>query len=320
MLRSIIALLALARAARPPIKLGRRAALSLLTPMPANAMWQLWLPSDMERFVAEADATADSVLAQMDKCAETSWMMNMGSEKGILIEKVITQRRPKRLLEIGTFLGYMSIRLARSMPVDSTLTTIEIDADNYAASRRIRAKALGKRDDSVIALKANASEALKTLKGPFDFVLMDHWKPDYARDLESLRKAGLLADKCMVVADNVLFPGAPELLDYLNVPYVPASDAVSGQACLAAAADVDAKFLKRAENDLKAIRRRGGDDVEADVADASSRLEAYKRAAASRPARDAVYYGSGFATTLERTPFEYRPDTPDAMTFSEYSR
>ena len=108
MLRSI-ALLALARAARPPIKLGRRAALSLLTPMPANAMWQLWLPSDMERFVAEADATADSVLAAMDKCAETSWMMNMGSAKGILIEKVIAQRRPKRLLEIGTFLGCPSV-------------------------------------------------------------------------------------------------------------------------------------------------------------------------------------------------------------------
>ena len=319
MLRSI-ALLALARAARPPIKLSRRAALSLLTPMPANAMWQLWLPSDMERFVAEADANADSVLAAMDKCAETSWMMNMGSAKGVLIEKVIQQRRPKRLLEIGTFLGYMSIRLARSMPVDARLTTVEIDEDNYAASRRIRAKALGKRDDSVVALKANASQAIQSLKGPFDFVLMDHWKPDYARDLEALRKKGLLADKCLVVADNVLFPGAPELLDYLNVPYVQATDAVSGQACLQAAADIDAKFLKRAENDLKVIRRRGGDDVEADLADASSRLEAYKRAAASRPARDAVYYGSGFATTLERTPFEYRPDTPDAMTFSEYSR
>ena len=170
-------LLALTRAARPPMKLRRRAALSLLTPMPANAMWQLWLPSDMERFVAEADATADSVLAQMDKCAETSWMMNMGSDKGILIEKVIAQRRPKRLLEIGTFLGYMSIRLARSMPEDASLTTIEIDEDNYAASRRIRAKALGKRDDSVVALKANASQAIQALKGPFDFVLMDHWKP-----------------------------------------------------------------------------------------------------------------------------------------------
>jgi len=320
MLRSVIALLALARAARPPIKLGRRAALSLLTPMPANAMWQLWLPSDMERFVAEADANAESVLAQMDRCAETSWMMNMGAPKGDLIEKVVRQRRPKRLLEIGTFLGYMSIRLARSMPVDSTLTTIEIDADNYAASRRIRAKALGKRDDSVIALKANASEALKTLKGPFDFVLMDHWKPDYARDLESLRKAGLLADKCMVVADNVLFPGAPELLDYLNVPYVPANDAVSGQACLQAAADVDVKFIRRAETDLKAIKRRGGDDLVKDVADAERRLEGYRRAAAARPARDAVYSGNGFATTLARTPFEYRPDTPDAMTFSEYSR
>ena len=155
----------------------RRTAIAALAPMPANAMWQLWLPSDMERFVAEADATADSVLAQMDKCAETSWMMNMGSEKGILIEKVIAQRRPKRLLEIGTFLGYMSIRLARSMPVDAILTTVEIDEDNYAASRRIRAKALGKRDASVVALKANASQAIQSFKQPFDFVLMDHWKP-----------------------------------------------------------------------------------------------------------------------------------------------
>jgi len=319
MLRSI-ALLALARAARPPMKLRRRAALSLLAPLPASAMWQLWLPSDMERFVAEADANADSVLAQMDRCAETSWMMNMGSAKGDLIEKVIRERRPKRLLEIGTFLGYMSIRLARSMPQDASLTTIEIDADNYAASRRIRAKALGKRDDSVIALKANASEAIKSFKQPFDFVLMDHWKPDYARDLEALRQKGLLADKCMVVADNVLFPGAPELLDYLNVPYVPANDAVSGQACLQAAADVDAKFIRRAESDLKAIRRRGGDDMAADVADAELRIERYRKAAAARPARDAVYSGNGFATTLARTPFEYRPDTPDAMTFSEYSR
>ena len=68
----------------------------------------------------------------------------------------------------------MSIRLARSMPDDASLTTIEIDDDNYAASRRIRAKALGKRDDSVIALKANASHAIQSFKQPFDFV--DHWK------------------------------------------------------------------------------------------------------------------------------------------------
>ena len=143
---------------------------------------------------------------------------------------------------------------------------------------------------------------------------------DYARDLEALRKKGLLADKCLVVADNVLFPGAPELLDYLNVPYVPATDAVSGQACLTAAADVDDKFLKRAQKDLATIKRRGGDDMAADVADAERRLERYRKAAAARPARDAVYSGNGFSTTLARTPFEYRPDTPDAMTFSEYSR
>ena len=149
MLRSI-ALLALARAARPPIKLSRRAALSLLTPMPASAMWQLWLPSDMERFVAEADANADSVLAQMDKMRRDVVDDEHGSAKGVLIEKVIQQRRPKRLLEIGTFLGYMSIRLARSMPVDARLTTVEIDEDNLIEKPKARI------DDGVVAL-GNAS-------------------------------------------------------------------------------------------------------------------------------------------------------------------
>ena len=218
---------------------------SAVAPLPARAMWQLWLPRDMENFVAEAEPTAESVLAAMDKCAETSWMMNMGAAKGDLIEQVIRQRKPKRLLEVGTFLGYMSIRIARSMPADAKLTTLEIDPDNYAASKRIRSKALGARDRSVVALKANATEAIPSLKGPFDFVLMDHWKPDYAADLEALRKRGLLADGCLVVADNVLFPGAPELLDYLNVPYVPAADAVSGQACLAAAGDRPAEAAAR---------------------------------------------------------------------------
>ena len=71
----------------------RRTAIAALAPIPANAMWQLWLPSDMERFVAEADANAESVLAQMDKCAETSWMMNIGQEKGVILDKLMATKQ-----------------------------------------------------------------------------------------------------------------------------------------------------------------------------------------------------------------------------------
>lgn len=75
-------------------------------------MWQMWQPEDMLFYVdtyGEA-GNATSVLAAMDKCASTSWMMNMGAEKGVLVENAFRDKR--NVLEIGTFLSYMSIRLA----------------------------------------------------------------------------------------------------------------------------------------------------------------------------------------------------------------
>lgn len=248
---------------------------------PGNAMWQLWTSDDMEFYVAKAvPGDAASVLRAMDKCAETSWMMNMGPAKGEFLEALVRDAAPRRILEIGTFLGYMTIRMARSMPPTATLTTIEVDRGTYDASSRIRKKALpGDVLARVDARFANASDVIgRGRQKPYDFVLMDHWKPDYARDLETLRRRGLLADGAIVVADNVLFPGAPELLAYLGVPHAQSTDDVSGQACLNSTAADGVAFASTHE---------GGD---------------------------------AFSTTLLRTPFEYRPETPDALTISTYTR
>lgn len=47
-----------------------------------------------------------------------------------------------------------------------------------------------------------------------DFVFMDHWKRCYLRDLQLLEEHGLLAEGATVLADNVIFPGAPRFLQY----------------------------------------------------------------------------------------------------------
>ncbi|KAG6927838.1 transmembrane O-methyltransferase -like protein, partial [Chelydra serpentina] len=47
-----------------------------------------------------------------------------------------------------------------------------------------------------------------------DFVFMDHWKRCYLRDLQLLEAHGLLLEGATVVADNVVFPGAPHFLQY----------------------------------------------------------------------------------------------------------
>ena len=275
--RRVLALLSLSgrRAAALGPALGRREMLlvsagSAVAPTSAGAMWQMWQPSDMLSYVDQYSVRGDaeSVLKAMDKCAETSWMMNMGKEKGELLEEAF--RTKKRILEIGTFLSYSTMRIARSMPADARLLTVEIDSDNYKAAREIMERAL---PESVLkrveAVNAPADKIISQRTKPFDAVLMDHWKADYAKDLEALVKRGLLQDGALVVADNVLFPGAPELLDYLRVPFDRAQDDVSGQPCL---------LVKE----------------------------------------DREFRSPNFMTTLVRSPFEYRPETPDGLTFSTY--
>ena len=76
---------------------------------------------------------------------------------------------------------------------------------------------------TLVAAAAGAAGGAPRAAAPaeqFDFVFMDHWKGEYATDLRRLEALGLLAPGCAVLADNVLFPGAPELLDYLGVSYV----------------------------------------------------------------------------------------------------
>ena len=94
------------------MKLSRRTALASLAPLPAHAMWQLWLPSDMERFVAEADATADSVLAQMGD----STFRECSSLVSVEIGHQVTG-------QIGTFALYGCSSLA-SVTIGSSVTGV----------------------------------------------------------------------------------------------------------------------------------------------------------------------------------------------------
>lgn len=253
--------------------MSRRSALLSLAPSVTQAYWQLWQPEDMLDYVAKYGETGDaaSVLQAMDKCAQTSWMMQMGDEKGGVVENVFEGRR--RILEIGTFLGYMTIRMARGLPSGGQLWTVEKNPENYRAATEILAKALPPEQlNRVHAVRADVRDLLSSnqLKGPFDAVLMDHWKADYRTDLELLASKGLLMPGALVVADNVLFPGAPDFLDYLGVEYETSIDELTGQPCLVATA-------------------AGGTS-------------------------------SSFDTRLVGTAFEYRPETPDALSISTYKR
>jgi len=75
--------------------------------------------------------------------------------------------------------------------------------------------------NKVKIIVGTAAEILPTLKEKFkidyvDFVFIDHWKDQYLPDLKRLEENKLLKNGAVLVADNVLFPGAPDYLDYIQ--------------------------------------------------------------------------------------------------------
>jgi hypothetical protein len=79
----------------------------------------------------------DAIRAVDDFCYRQSIMMNVGDEKGEILDRAIARAKPRRLLELGTYCGYSALRSARAMPPGAHLTSIEFSAANAEIARRI---------------------------------------------------------------------------------------------------------------------------------------------------------------------------------------
>ena len=107
------------------------------------------------------------------------------------------------ILEVGTLGGYSTIELARALPADGRLVTLELEPRHAKVARANIARAgLG---DRVEVLVGPAAETLKTLVGPFDLVFIDADKPSnavYLADALRLSRPGTT-----IIVDNVIREG-----------------------------------------------------------------------------------------------------------------
>jgi catechol O-methyltransferase len=151
-------------------------------------------------------------------------MMNVGDEKGAILDRAVQQCAPHRLLELGTYCGYSALRVVRAMPAGAHLWTVEFSAANADVARRIWAHA-GVADRVTVVVgsigdgggtTAALRDAHGFVEGELDFVFVDHNKDVYLSDLKRLLDVGWLHPGSVVVADNVRFPGAPDYLAYMR--------------------------------------------------------------------------------------------------------
>jgi len=169
---------------------------------------QLW--TDVDHYFAElfvgADATLTNALASSSAAGLPD--IAVAPNQGKLLHLLVRMNRARRVLEIGTLGGYSTIWMARALPADGQLITLELNAKHAAVAR---ANFEGAGVASKVELREGAAlcslqELVREKSAPFDFVFIDADKaniPGYFEFALLLTRPG-----SVIVVDNVVRNGA----------------------------------------------------------------------------------------------------------------
>ena len=154
---------------------------------------------------------------------EQSILMNVGDEKGEILDAALRRAKAGRVLELGAYCGYSAVRMALAAP-EARITSVEFSAANASIARRIWDHAgVSDRVTVVIGSLGDGGATLRRLRdehgfteGSLDFVFIDHDKAAYLPDLRLILEQCWLRPGAIVVADNVKFPGAPEYRAFMK--------------------------------------------------------------------------------------------------------
>ncbi len=161
------------------------------------------VPDLIEGYLAGLNRLPDPLLQDLARTGEERDLPLIDAEVGALLRVLTIAIGAKRILEIGTAIGYSGIWLAGALPADGLLLTLEIDQERARIARDNFARA-GLADRAIVVV-GDAQRMLAKVTGPFDLIFQDGDKRLYSslldRLVELLRPGGLL------VTDNVLWNG-----------------------------------------------------------------------------------------------------------------
>lgn len=196
-----------ARKIRPVKATKRRVSTRIVTPVTPPKPDPLW--ATVDRYLVDALVPQDAALTQaiVDSAAAGLPPINVAPNQGKLLHLLARALGAKRILEVGTLGGYSAIWLARALPADGRLVTLEIDPKHAEVARANLARAgvaaqvevrLGRGIDSLTALVDEQAT-------PFDLAFIDADKPSnpeyFAWALRLVRPGGV------IIVDNTVRRG-----------------------------------------------------------------------------------------------------------------
>jgi predicted O-methyltransferase YrrM len=161
------------------------------------------VPDLVEAYLSGLNHAGDSILDDIARAGSEQKLPLVDAEVGALLRVLAVSIGARRILEIGTAIGYSGIWLAGMLPPDGSLLTMEMSEDRArTAKQNFERAGLG---DCVSVIVGDAQLKLAKVSGPFDLIFQDGDKRLYVPLLDRL--VALLRPGGLLITDNVLWDG-----------------------------------------------------------------------------------------------------------------
>ncbi|KAJ5372904.1 S-adenosyl-L-methionine-dependent methyltransferase [Penicillium concentricum] len=173
----------------------------------------------------ELRGSPSAILGVIDEfAAQEEFLINIGPDKAAKVREIIQQEKPTVMVELGGYVGYSAIYFGEAMrqaqEIQKGLRLWSLEFDPLVASIAMNLIELAGLSDIVKVVVGSASDSLKRLAKKelvdIDLLFLDHVEDLYVADLKICEELGLLKPGALVVADNILRPGAPKYREYVR--------------------------------------------------------------------------------------------------------
>lgn len=157
----------------------------------------------MRTYINSLNTGNTAFLEELEQAALETGVPVIRREMQSFIKTLLAMKKPKRILEVGTAIGFSTLLMCEYGPSDLKITTIE----NYEKRISIAKENFKKagREEQITLLEGDAGEILKTLSETYDFIFMDAAKGQYINWLPDVLR--LMEKGSVLVSDNVLQEG-----------------------------------------------------------------------------------------------------------------
>ena len=154
-------------------------------------------------YINSLDRGNTAILDTIEREALDSYVPIIRKEMQSFLKLLLAMQKPKRILEVGTAVGFSAILMAEYNPYPCEIVTIENYEKRIPIARENFVRA-GK-EKQITLIEGDATEVLKTLDEPFDMIFMDAAKGQYINFMPDILH--LLKKDGVLVSDNVLQDG-----------------------------------------------------------------------------------------------------------------